>query len=263
MIIYPIAAMAFYSLALVLLTSRLFHAQGPNRPLVMSLATIAVIFHGIALYQSINTTDGQNLSITNVISLVNWMIALCFTILMQRLKVIVLVPVVFVCSILSVALLWLVPPENIVHFSQHPEVLIHIILSLVAYSTLMIAALYAIQLALIKNKLKTKQLLISPVVPPLMTVEKQLYHLVLIGTIVLTLSLITGFVFLDDMFTDGKGHKAILSIIAWVLYVAMLWQHHQVGCKMRSAVVYTLSGATLLSLAYFGARIVKELIIGS
>jgi len=130
-----------------------------------------------------------------------------------------------------------------------------------AYSALMIAALYAIQLAMIQNKLKKKQLMLSPSIPPLMTVEKQLYHLVIIGVILLSLSLATGFIFLDDMFADGKGHKAILSIIAWFVYIAMLWQQYWVGCKIRTAVIYTLTGATLLSLAYFGARIVKELIL--
>ena len=125
----------------------------------------------------------------------------------------------------------------------------------------MIAALYAIQLSFIQNKLKKKQMMMSPAMPPLMTVERQLYHLVIIGFILLSLSLVTGFVFLDDMFVDGKGHKAILSIMAWVVYAIMLWQQYTVGCRIRTAVIYSLTGAGLLSLAYFGARIVKELIL--
>ena len=46
--------------------------------------------------------------------------------------------------------------------------------------------------------------MLSPGIPPLMTVEKQLYHLVIIGVILLSLSLATGFIFLEDMFADGK-----------------------------------------------------------
>ncbi|WP_144210156.1 cytochrome C assembly family protein [Shewanella donghaensis] len=261
MVIFPASAMLFYCVALILVTSRLFHAEGPNRKLVAIFASIAVVLHGIALSQTIYTADGQNFSLTNVISLVNWIIAFSFTIIMHRLKVIVVVPVVYACSVISVALLWLIPPQFIIHFDVHPEILAHIVLSLMAYSALMIAALYALQLLLIQNKLKNKKMIMSPGMPPLMTVEKQLYHLVTIGLILLSLSLATGFVFLDDMFEDGKGHKAILSIMAWVVYCVMLWQHHSVGCKIRTAVIYTLSGATLLSLAYFGARIVKEIIL--
>ncbi|ARD21567.1 MULTISPECIES: cytochrome C assembly family protein [Shewanella] len=261
MVIFSASAMLFYCIALVLVTSRLFHAEGPNRKLVAIFASIAVVLHGIALSQTIYTAEGQNFSLTNVISLVNWIIAFSFTIIMHRLKVIVVVPVVYACSVISVAVLWLIPPQYIIHFDGHPEILAHIVLSLMAYSALMIAALYAIQLWLIQNKLKNKKTMMSPGMPPLMTVEKQLYHLVTIGVMLLTLSLATGFIFLEDMFEDGKGHKAILSILAWVVYSIMLWQHYTIGCRIRTAVIYTLSGAALLSLAYFGARIVTELIL--
>lgn len=261
MVIFSASAIFFYSIALILVVGRLFHAQGPNRRAVAGFAAIAVVLHAAALYQAIFTGDGQNFSLTNVISMVNWIIAFTFTILMFRLKVIVVVPVVYACSVISVALLWLLPPEFIIHFELYPEVLAHVVLSLMAYSALMIAALYAIQLAMIQNKLKKKQLMLSPAIPPLMTVEKQLYHLVIIGVMLLSLSLATGFIFLDDMFAEGKGHKAILSIMAWFTYIAMLAQQYWVGCKIRTAVAYTLSGAILLSLAYFGARIVKELIL--
>ena len=246
MVIFSAAAMLFYCLALVLVTSRLFHVEGPNRKAVMVASGIAVIMHGFALSNAVFTVDGQNFSLTNVISLVNWIIALTFTITMPRLKVIIVVPVVYACSILSVALLWLVPPQFITHFEIHPELLRKIV--------------YEVSM-LIQNKLKKKQMMMSPAMPPLMTVEKQLYHLIIIGFILLSLSLVTGFVFLDDMFGDGKGHKAILSIIAWVVYAVMLWQQYTVGCRIRTAVIYSLSGAGLLSLAYFGARVVKELIL--
>ncbi|MBO1272089.1 MAG: hypothetical protein PWP74_1281 [Shewanella sp.] len=261
MVILPAVAMVFYAVALILVTSRLFHPEGPNRKLVTIFAAIGVVLHAFALYPAIFTDHGQNFSLTNVISMVCWIIALTFTIVMPHIRVIVLVPVVFACSIIGVALLWLVPPQYILHFGQHPEVLVHVVLSLMAYSTLLIAALYAVQLMFIQNKLKKKQPLMTHAIPPLLTVEKQLYHLVIIGLILLSLALATGFIFMDSMFASGQGHKAVLSIIAWFVYIAMLWQQYTVGCRIKTAVVYTISGAVLLSLAYFGARAVKELIL--
>lgn len=261
MALFPISAMIFYCIALVLVTTRLFHEKGPNRKLIAIMAAIAIVFHAFALHKAIFTHDGQNLSLTNVISIVNWIIAIAFTIFIFRLKVITVLPVIYIFSIISVAALWILPPKLIIHFNSHPAILVHIIFSLISYSALMIAALYAIQLAIIQNKLKNKKMILHPSMPPLMTVEKQLYHLVLIGFILLTLSLFTGVIFLENMFTDGKGHKAILSIAAWLVYAIMLGQHCWIGCKMRSAVIYSLTGATLLSLAYFGARVVKELIL--
>ena len=111
MVILPAVAMVFYAVALILVTSRLSHPEGPNRKLVTIFAAIAVISHACALYPAIFTDHGQNFSLTNVISMVCWIIALTFTIVMPHIKVIVLVPVVFACSIIGVALLWLVPPQ--------------------------------------------------------------------------------------------------------------------------------------------------------
>ena len=146
MVIFSASAMFFYSITLVLVAGRLFHAEGPNRRLVAGFAAIGVVLHAAALSQAIMTADGQNFSLTNVISMVNWIIAFTFTVMLFRLKMIVVVPVVYACSVISVALLWLVPPEFITHFDIHPDILVHVVLSLMAYSALMIAALYAIQL---------------------------------------------------------------------------------------------------------------------
>ena len=65
MVIFSASAMFFYCIALVLVTSRLFHPDGPNRRAVAGIAAIAVILHAAALSQVIFTTDGQNFSLTN------------------------------------------------------------------------------------------------------------------------------------------------------------------------------------------------------
>ena len=82
MVIFSASAMLFYSIALVLVASRLFHADGPNRKLVAGVAAIGVVLHAAALSQAIMTSDGQNFSLTNVISMVNWIITFSFTILL-------------------------------------------------------------------------------------------------------------------------------------------------------------------------------------
>tara|TARA_R110002167_G_scaffold247863_2_gene453774 strand:- start:145670 stop:146458 length:789 start_codon:yes stop_codon:yes gene_type:complete len=260
MIICFASTIFFYSLALILVSSRLLHEDGPNRLAVTVVATIAVVLHAGILGHAIFSTAGLNFSLTNVISLVIWIIAFIFTALMFRLRLMVVVPVVYACAILSVALLCLVPPAYITHFDLHPELFAHVVISLIAYSTLLIASLYAIQLSIIQTKLKNKKFDKNPTIPPLLTVEKQLYHLVIIGGVLLSIAIATGFIFLENTFSNGNGHKAVLSILAWFVYAVMLWQHHTVGCKIRTAVLYTLTGSGLLTLAYFGARIVKELI---
>ncbi len=102
---------------------------------------------------------------------------------------------------------------------------------------------------------------INPNVPPLMMVERQLFNIILIGNMLLTGTLITGFFFVEDMFAQGKGHKGILSFIAWIIYSILLWGHYQRGWRGRKVTWFAVAGATLLTLAYFGSRFVKEIIL--
>ncbi|GLS82522.1 cytochrome C assembly family protein [Paraferrimonas haliotis] len=261
MIPVSVAAIVLYAIALVLVGSRLTHEKGPNRKAVAAIAAVAVAAHAYLINNMMFAVEGQNFSIINVISLVSLIISLSFVVVMSRVKVIVMVPVVFALSILSIAAMMFIPDTYTTHFDNEPELTSHIVLSLLAYSVLMIAALYAVQLNAIQNRLKSRKLALSPGLPPLLTVEKQLYHLVMAGIILLSLSLATGFIFLEDMFAEGKGHKSILSMLAWLVYAHLLIQHYRQGVRIRTAVLYTWTGALLLSVAYFGARIVKEFIL--
>ena len=259
--IFSIIAILGYVAALTFVVKGLFHQEGLNRKLIMSFAGVAVVMHGMSLGSAIFTPYGQNLSITNVVSTINWVISFTFTLFMFRLKIVTVVPAVYLCSILSVSILWFLPPEYMTHFDMHPEILVHVALSLVAYSILMISALYAIQLQVTQSLLKQKRLVLSTWLPPLLTVEKHVLTLVMLGVVLLSLSLVTGFVFLDQLFGQGLGHKTVLSMLAWLVYTTMLWKHYRYGCTPRSAVVFTLSGGALLTLAYFGARIMKEFVL--
>ncbi|SHI23351.1 cytochrome C assembly family protein [Ferrimonas marina] len=259
--LFAVLAILGYVGAFGILASRLLHPEGPDRRKATIAAGIAVVAHGIALADAMLLKNGQNFSLTNTLSLLVWMITLAITLMLPRLKVLVVAPAVFACAILAVAGLWLLPPQYITHFELEPALLIHVVLALLSYAVMLLAALYALQLAGIDRRLKDRQLMINTALPPLMTVEKQLYHFIWVGFILLSAGLLTGWVFLENFLGDGKGHKAILSMVAWVVYAGMLLQHHTRGVRIRTAVGYSIGGALLLTLAYFGSRVVKELIL--
>lgn len=260
--IFSAGATIFYGISLFFVLKNLFDHGQMSDKLVFSIAGVAIVFHAGALGSSILAFEGQNMSILAVASIVSWIIATMLTVALPRFAIATLLPVVYGFALFAVVGLWLVPSSYITHFETHPEVLIHICLALSAYSTMVIAAFYAIQLWIIDKRLKSKKLnlALSPL-PPLLTVEKQLFQLVLAGVILLTLSLATGFFFLEDMFAQGKAHKAILSIAAWSLYSYLLWRHYTRGVRIKIAVQFTISGAILLTLAYFGSRLVSEILI--
>lgn len=130
-----------------------------------------------------------------------------------------------------------------------------------AYSVLMIACLFALQLACLDRQLKSRKISHLPAMPPLMTVEKRLFQLISAGLLLLTLSIASGLFFLEDMFAQGKSHKAILSILAWCVYALLLWGHHTRGWRGRKVIMLSLIGSVILTLAYFGSRFVKEVLL--
>lgn len=121
-------------------------------------ATIALICHAFALEARIfpGGESGQNLSLLNVGSLVSLMICTVMTIVASRNRGWLLLPIVYAFALISTAFATFVPNEYITH-RNHPGMLVHIGLSLFSYATLIIAALYALQLAWIDYQLKNKK----------------------------------------------------------------------------------------------------------
>ncbi|KLV04931.1 chromosome partitioning protein ParB [Photobacterium aquae] len=258
-----LAAACLYFLALGLVVPGLTNNNGIKTKPVFFSAIGAIALHLLLLKDLILGGVGQNLSILNVASLISLMIAIITTTAMLRMRVWFLLPVVYSFAAINLSAAIMLPGAFITHLESHPQLLLHISLALFSYSTLMIATLYAIQLAWLDHKLKSKKsLLINPNIPPLMMVERQLFKIILVGNGLLTLTLITGLIFIQDMMAQGKLHKAVLSFLAWVVYSTLLWGHYQKGWRGRRVVWYSLVGAFLLTLAYFGSRFVKEIIIG-
>ena len=99
--------------------------------------------------------------------------------------------------------------------------------------------------------------------PPLQTMESLLFEMIGAGFVLLTLALVSGFTFLEDMFAQRLAHKTILSITAWIVFGALLWGRLRFGWRGQKALIWTLSGFVVLMLAYFGSKVVIELILGN
>jgi ABC-type uncharacterized transport system permease subunit len=140
---------------------------------------------------------------------------------------------------------------------------LHIIFSILAYSLLAIAAAQAVLLAIQESHLRRKR----PggfmrALPPLETMETLLFQMIGLGFVMLTLALIKGFVFLQDIFAQHLVHKTVLSIAAWVVFATLLWGRWRFGWRGRTAIRWTLVGFVALALAYFGSKLVLELLLG-
>jgi ABC-type uncharacterized transport system permease subunit len=140
----------------------------------------------------------------------------------------------------------------------------HVVTSVIAYSILGLAALHAILLSIQNSFLHKHQPggLIR-LLPPLTTMETLLFDTIIIGFACLSLSLLSGMVFLEDMFAQHLAHKTILSILAWLVFAVLLIGRWKLGWRGRTAIRWTLGGFISLMLAYFGSKFVLEVILAS
>lgn len=261
-LLITITCTLLYLLATGLISSRLFHQDGPKSTASRYVAIAALLCHGAVLYHDVIVHSGQNLSITNVASIVAFLMSLVITIMSFGISHIFLMPVVYGFTAFVIVMNTLIPATHLMHIELQPSLLVHISLALFAYGSLMIALLYAIQTSYINYRLKHKSAsILHSSLPPLMGVEDTLFKILCFGTILLTLSLLSGFMFLDDMFAQKQAHKTILSIISWFIFAGIVFAHRQYGWRGRGVIIATIIGSFLLTLAYFGSRIVKEIIL--
>jgi len=262
-VLIQIICIVLYILAAVWVGSRLFHHQGPNPKLMALPAFLALTAHLYLLSNGILQGEGTNMSMTNVASLIAWMVTLTMTLASFAFATAILMPVVFGFSAIVVLISAIVPDIHVMQIDMRPALIVHISLALFAYGCLIIAVLYAVQLAYINSRLKQKKTsLLHSSLPPLMTVETIFFKLLIAGTVLLTLSLVSGFIFLDNMWAKEQAHKTVLSVIAWLVFCVSAIGHQQWGWRGKPVITATFIGAFILTLAYFGSRFVREVILG-
>ncbi len=222
----------------------------------------AIPFHALVLYQHMVTPRGLNLEFFNALSMVAILIVgLLFLSTLKRplenLGIIVL-PIAAV----SITLNQFVPTEAVIAVSAQSYLQIHILVSLLAYSVLSLAAFQAILLAIQDHHLHSHHPggLIRAL-PPLRVMEQLLFQLIGLGFVLLSLALLSGFFFLEDIFAQHQVHKTTLSITAWLVFAVLLLGRWRYGWRGRTATRWMLMGFVVLMLAYFGSKLVLELVL--
>ena len=149
------------------------------------------------------------------------------------------------------------PPE------QHDwRLLLHAWCALLAYSTLAVAALVAVMLWLQERALRRREIRgWLRALPPLTELESLLFRTIAVGFVLLSATLLTGMLFVDDLFAQHLVHKTVLSVLSWLAFGALLLGRWRYGWRGRTAVRWTLAAMALLLLAFFGSQFVLELVL--
>lgn len=138
----------------------------------------------------------------------------------------------------------------------------HIVLSILAYSVFSIAATQAILIYLQNNNLKKKNnTILIRNLPPLLTMENLLFQMLWSGVFILVAAIITGIIFIEDIFAQHLAHKTLLSFVALGVFSILLRGRVKYGWRGTTASKFTLWGCGLLVAAFFGSKFVLEWIL--
>ena len=256
---FTLIAVALYLLAALLLVRDL--ARGKADPRSWTLpAALGLVFHAGFHVAAWREADGLDLHFFAALSLVGLGMAALTTAFGALGRMAALGVVVFplaAASLVGYAWYGHVRAEGLDWRLQ-----LHAWCALLAYATLAIAALLAIMLWAQERALRRREFHgWLRALPPLTELETLLFRTIAVGFILLSATLLTGVLFVENLFEQHLVQKTVLSVLSWLLFGGLLlgrWRH---GWRGATAVRWTLAAMALLVLAFFGSKFVLELVL--
>lgn len=243
-----------------------------NKRVAISIGTLCGwLLHGGALWSDVIAADSLRMGFSIMLSATLWISVAAYWLENRNFSLDGLRILVLPCAAISVLLPAIFPGSVISLDGKTALFPWHIAIATLAYSTLTIAAFHAVLMALQESKLHTRLntqkngwfALALDRLPALLTMEKLLFRLIAFGFVLLTLTVVSGVVFSEELFGQAFkwNHKNIFTMLSWVLFAVLLVGRKWRGWRGKTALSFTLIGFTTLLLAYVGSRFVFEVIL--
>lgn len=263
MLLTGIVAIALYACAFALQLAVFRRGQPTGgRSFLLSVSALAVAFHAATSWRQTFTASGVDFGLLPVSSTIFLAINLIVVLSSIKKPLHNLLLLLFPATVGILALSLLPGQTGRPHTQLSLGISIHILLSLLAYSLMTIAALQALLLAWQNRQLHQHHLGGAlRALPPLQTMEILLFEILGAGFFLLTLALVAGFLFVDDFLAQHIAHKTVFSVLAWLVYATLLWGRYRLGWRGKRAIHWTLGGFTALMLAFWGTKFVVEVIL--
>lgn len=221
----------------------------------------ALSLHALALVMGFHADAGK-LGLTLALSLVTWQTALLLTLLWQAQALHPLRVALYTLAGLG-ALAGTLPTSAEAATPHSWKIVLHAALSIFAAGLLTLAAAQAIAVTVLNRVLHQPARLVEALkLPSLQASEDWLFQLIAAGFFVLSLALLSGLIFVDDLFAQHLAHKTAFSIAAWAIFGALLLGKRRWGWRGKRATRWALSGYGVLLVAYFGSKLVLEQLLG-
>ena len=251
-------AISAYLLAALLLM-RFFsknELKHPHQQTIFLLISFAIIAQALT-FTDFWTVNGIVFGLANSASFVAWLVAILLFLSSISKPVHALGILVYPLAALSLAFGVLFPDtsDKVIPLS----IASHVFLSITAYALLALAVCQSVLLKIQENHLHARKInAFINKLPPLQTMERLLFQSLRIGFYLLTLSLMSGIIFIDDFFAQQLIHKTSLSIIAWIIFATLVIGRGAFGWRGKQTIAATQVGFALLVIAYYGSKFVVE-----
>ena len=237
---------------------------GRNPVWISALLLSGIVIHAALLGASVFKPDAVHLGFANAVSLIAWLSVSVYALTALKVPLPGIQGWVAGLAAVSVLLPLALPDARAVPFSHTFGFRVHLVLSLLAYCLLFIAALQAVLMSAFEKRLHHGAAAAGmPGMPPLLTLESVLFKLIWAGFLLLTLALASGFLFSEEIFGKAMSfsHKIFFALLSWLVFGALLAGRAIWGWRGRLAVRWTITGFVMLLLAYVGSKFVLEILL--
>jgi ABC-type uncharacterized transport system permease subunit len=233
-----------------------------NRQLILGSAFVALALHMVHVVGTIHSAAGYDFGFFHITTLFSWVMVALVVLSSLKKPLDNLFLVLFPIAVLSILSSTFLPSYSQPLATLTAGVALHSILGIAAFSLITIAAIQSLLLAWLNKELKQHHF--RPAlrhIPPLQTMEELLFEIIRYGFATMVAVILTGFIFMEDMFAQHLVHKTVLTLLSCAVFGILLWGRHVKGWRGKMALRWILSGYGVLLLAYFGSKFVLELLL--
>ncbi len=164
----------------------------------------------------------------------------------------------------AAVLLALAFPGTPLHATASPWLPLHLVLGIASYGLFAAAVVHAWLMTRAEREIR--QAAPPDIGLPLLTLERLTFRFVGAGFVLLSATLLAGFLFTETLYGPGRvwkwDHKTLFSVLSWLAFALLLLGRSRFGWRGRKAVRVLYIGALLLLLSYVGSRFVLEVVLG-
>ncbi|MBV32105.1 MAG: phosphohydrolase [Porticoccaceae bacterium] len=225
------------------------------------LTAVAVLMHGGTTISLITHPDGLDLSLINVCVLTAFIVNTL--VMTKQLDTILNTLYVLLFPVSGTLLLVAaVTAGSKPIMPASPALQAHVVSSMLAYSLITISSLQALLIELQIRQLKFKsQNKIVSTLPSLEVMEKLLFRIIFLSEVLLSISLVSGFFFYDNLQEQKLLHKVAFSSMAWLCFAILLFGRLFKGWRGPLAIRLTWISFICLALGFVGTKFVLEYIL--